>query len=378
MGVLVVLVSIGLATVTVLAESNICPAGQECVEDSAMLQLDQHQVDLRRGSKKKTADGPETIGNMIEKSMVVPFAGPGKRADTVELWAPKASPAEPIPLIIILHGYGRTPKNIMGMLGKKLVMHNSDVFKDTPAILAAPPGRTDTDGKSYWAAWGRACGNCDDSGSVHHRHDSSYKCFEKCNGNATTDTDGDYVLDVVRQIKKSYNVDPARTFIYGYSNGALLTARLMCDHADVFAAGIALAGSAPHPSSHSPRGWTCKPKIPFSMLFTLGTSDWVIPYWGGSGWNSARGSMEMFGKANGCSNTTLAPMADFQSTYKANKVNDTTKYHITGCQDGVEVDLWKMDATHGFYGLNMDYYKDVLSWFMAHSGEKLLKHGQFA
>ena len=83
-------------------------------------------------------------------------------------------------------------------------------------------------------------------------------------------------------------VNPARVYSTGYSNGALFTARLVCQLANRIAAAVMVAGVY-HPAG-------CKPARPVPMYAYHGTADASIPYNGGgklllagTGWPGIKG-----------------------------------------------------------------------------------------
>jgi polyhydroxybutyrate depolymerase len=111
--------------------------------------------------------------------------------------------------------------------------------------------------------------------------------------------------------------DPARVYIAGFSNGAIMTGRLGCDLADRLA-GVALV------SGTLPAGFAakCAPARPIPALVVFGTADAVVPYAGGAVAHNnghARGSVEavstflgVWSRTNGCtgSSTSVVSAAD--------------------------------------------------------------------
>ncbi len=78
------------------------------------------------------------------------------------------------------------------------------------------------------------------------------------------------------QISTSFPVDPRRVYAAGISNGGLMSYRLACDTADVFAAVAAVAANMSE--ALAPR---CAPSRPVSVAIFNGTADPIMPWNGG-------------------------------------------------------------------------------------------------
>ena len=87
--------------------------------------------------------------------------------------------------------------------------------------------------------------------------------------------DAGFVAALLAATVAEANVDTARIYASGYSNGGGLAARLACDSADTFAA-VALF------SSLTVLDPPCLPSRPISVMALHGDTDSVIPYDGGS------------------------------------------------------------------------------------------------
>ena len=82
------------------------------------------------------------------------------------------------------------------------------------------------------------------------------------------------VLALVERLSEDYNVDPARIYVTGASNGGMMTQRLACEASTVFAAAAVVIAS-------QPVNLDCLPDRPISILFMNGTDDPLMPYEGG-------------------------------------------------------------------------------------------------
>src|SRR4029079_4264683 len=108
------------------------------------------------------------------------------------------------PLVIFLHGYDPNINKHRWWEAKDF----SAVCARHDAFMAIPFGRSNTDFQS--------CGEVD-------------------------------VLDVIAEMKKLYLIDTQRIYLYGYSMGGMGVYTLAAHNADLFAAGIVLAGRADNP-----------------------------------------------------------------------------------------------------------------------------------
>lgn len=82
-----------------------------------------------------------------------------------------------------------------------------------------------------------------------------------------------FVRAMVEQLELDYLVDSARIYLTGFSNGGMLSYRLVCEASDLFA-GIAVVGGALNYAD-------CSPSNPVSVLIVHGTTDATVPYLGG-------------------------------------------------------------------------------------------------
>jgi len=113
-----------------------------------------------------------------------------------------------------------------------------------------------------------------------------------------------FLLALVDRLVAAGEVDPARVFVTGISNGGIMSFRLACEAADRFAGvvtivanlGVEVAGG-------------CRPSRPVPLLMLNGTADELVRYQGGPVvvFGKARGSvigteatLALFGGANGC------------------------------------------------------------------------------
>ena len=232
-----------------------------------------------------------------------------------ELVVPESyDPATPAPLVVALHGYFSSPDYIISYL-RAAVMS-----ADHGALFIAPDGLADPSGNHYWNA--SACCDLYDAG---------------------TDDVG-YLTGLIHDIQAAYNVDPARIYVMGHSNGGFMALRLACEHPELIAAVISAAGAAPD---------TCTLSEPVSVLQVHGQVDQTISINGGvitqndgttKPYGSAAETVATFAAANGCDATTEtgAPV-DLTNADGA----ETVETRHTGCPTGVDAVLWSVaEADH--------------------------------
>lgn len=138
------------------------------------------------------------------------------------------------PLVILLHGLLNSPENMREMSG-------ADPFADTYGFAVAY-------GVGVHEAW-NAGGCC---------------------GQATTDDVG-YLRQLVDDAASHTPVDRSRVYVWGFSNGAMLAARVACEAPDLVAAVGVVGGQAMVPC----------PTIPVRLLHIHGTADMTVPWRGG-------------------------------------------------------------------------------------------------
>ncbi len=138
------------------------------------------------------------------------------------------------PLVILLHGLLNSPENMREMSG-------ADPFADTHGFAVAY-------GVGVHEAW-NAGGCC---------------------GQATTDDVG-YLRQLVDDAASHTPVDRSRVYVWGFSNGAMLAARVACEAPDLVAAVGVVGGQAMVPC----------PTIPVRLLHIHGTADMTVPWRGG-------------------------------------------------------------------------------------------------
>ena len=87
--------------------------------------------------------------------------------------------------------------------------------------------------------------------------------------------DVSFLDQVIDDALRRFPIDPRRIYMGGYSNGAQMTQRYICDRTGRIAAGAVIAGSI-----HNADRRRCRPSLPTPMLVIHGTDDGQINYAG--------------------------------------------------------------------------------------------------
>ncbi|GIK55803.1 MAG: polyhydroxybutyrate depolymerase [Chloroflexi bacterium] len=142
-----------------------------------------------------------------------------------------------------------------------------------------------------------------------------------------------FVRSIVADLQAQANIDRERIYATGMSNGAMLSYRLACEAADLFAAAAPVAGTLNFPD--------CHPSQPVSIVAFHGTNDQHVPYEGGKGpeslvdvdFVSVQDSVDFWVSANGCN-----PAAQTKTT-------DQFKHEVwTGCAAATAVELYTING----------------------------------
>jgi len=84
-----------------------------------------------------------------------------------------------------------------------------------------------------------------------------------------------FISDLIDALARQYNIDPARVYANGLSNGGGMSFLLGCTLADRIAAVGGVSGAYLYPLDE------CKPSRPVPMIAFHGTADPIVPYLGG-------------------------------------------------------------------------------------------------
>jgi polyhydroxybutyrate depolymerase len=93
--------------------------------------------------------------------------------------------------------------------------------------------------------------------------------------------DAGFLVAAVQDIGENVCLDLRRVYVTGFSNGAIMSQRLLCEHPEVFAAAAPVSGTLSFPE--------CNPGQPVPIMHIHGTEDPNVPFNGGEGCGPASG-----------------------------------------------------------------------------------------
>ena len=243
------------------------------------------------------------------------------------------SSKSPVPLVVLLHGYGSSGKQ------QETYMNFSAVAEQRGFILAYPDGTVDATGKQFWNATEVCC-------------------------NFFLDVDDDaYLISILNDMESKYSIDRKRIYFVGHSNGGFMSYRMACKHSDRIAAIASLAGATFLNSSD------CAAKEPVSVLQVHGTSDTTILYNGGAilgkQYPSATASVTQWATVNRCSNNST-PRADKLDLVTTITGSETSISSWNNCRNGTEVELWTVDQGGHTPAISTTFASKVYDFLASH------------
>ena len=248
---------------------------------------------------------------------------------------PSYDGTKPMPLVILLHGYGAS-----GSI-QEIYMHLKPLSDKVGFLYAHPDGTVDKSGQRFWNATD-AC----------------------CNFDPSAVDDVSYLMGLVSQIEARYNVDPKRVHFVGHSNGGFMSHRLACEHGDRIASIASLAGDTWAMPSE------CPGKDPVAVLQIQGTADETVNYAGGSffghDYPGSEATAASWVAIDGCATMAdhSAPNVDLVSTLPGDETT-VTRYE-TGCKPGGGVELWTIPGGTHIPTLSTSFGTDVIDFLFAH------------
>jgi polyhydroxybutyrate depolymerase len=243
--------------------------------------------------------------------------------------------AVPTPLIVSLHGYSGNGA------GHDRAWRISELADKYRYLAISPDGEHEQGGSGnrFWNA-SEAC----------------------CNFYGSENDDSGYLLRIIEQIQSKYNVDPARIYVIGHSNGGFMAYRMAYDHSDVIAAIVSLAGET-HMENRDP------PPFPVHVLEIHGTDDGTIVYTGGeiqgNRYPSAMASVTRWARYDGCDMTrSEREMRDLDASLPGYE-SGVLKMN-TGCKDGGSAELWTIADGGHVPVYSSTWGEQVVEWLLAH------------
>jgi polyhydroxybutyrate depolymerase len=219
----------------------------------------------------------------------------GEKREYLLYVPPSYDRARPTPLVISMHG-----GSMWGAAQKETSQWNK-VAEDQGFIVVYPTG---------------AAGN----GPRHWRMDRG----------AGPTRDVRFISELIDHLEAAYNIDPARIYADGLSNGGGMAFVLSCTLSDRIAAVGMVAAAQLLP-------WTwCTDRRPVPMIAFHGTADWATPYTGGSSWVAPRPFPDIptwtanWARRNRCAATFIDSVV----------ATDVTRRSYTNCADEAAVVLY--------------------------------------
>lgn len=222
----------------------------------------------------------------------------------------------PIPLVIVLHGYGGNSTGIDRYFGISERLH-----RDGFAVIL-PSGTLNERGRRFW--------------------DATDYC---CNFWAQDPDDVGYLNDLVEEATEY--VELSGVYLVGLSNGGFMSYRMACESMPKLRGIVNLAGA----SFHDPK--RCEGARPIPILHIHGTADRTIRYDGGSrGGGTARypGAVETVKRWAARARCDISaadtlPALDLVAGISGDET--TPLRYRTGCDSGIRVELWTIqDGPH--------------------------------
>lgn len=241
--------------------------------------------------------------------------------------------ANPTPLIVMLHGYGVTGA-VQATYFRLIEGAQTHGY-----LLAYPDGTVDGSGGRFWNATDACC----DFGGVGV-------------------DDVAYLTALLDDVQARYNVDPARVYFMGHSNGGFMSHRMACEIGDRIAAIASLAGATYDDPT------ACTAADPVHVLQIHGTDDRTIAYDGGTtgaaSYPSAPQTVATWADKNGCGTMlTDEGTADLEVAVPG---EETQLQAYADCPPGGAVSLWTMDGAPHIPAIDEAFADAVWNWLAAH------------
>jgi len=241
----------------------------------------------------------------------------------------------PAPLIVLLHGYTSSGA------GQDSYMGFSAIADSYGFLLVSPDGDKEAGGDEnrFWNA-SSAC----------------------CNFYQSDVDDSAYVLNIIKEVKADFNVDPNRVYLVGHSNGGFMSYRAAYDHSETIAAIASLAGAS-HADMRS------APENPVHILQIHGTSDGTIAYdgadIGGNAYPSAKDTVTQWAEYNGCeAQANERELRDLVANLEGHE--SSVMVFNQGCKPGGSSELWTIEDGPHVPAFSDTFAEQVVEWLLAH------------
>jgi len=263
---------------------------------------------------------------------VAPTGPVGGEERPVEVFVPSTyDGTKAMPLVLLLHSYSINGAIAEAAFGFKPVAESSGF------LLAIPEGLRDARNFPYWNATSGCC-DFNDSGV----------------------DDSGYLRRVIEDVQARWKVDRKRVFTIGVSNGGFMGHRMACDHADLVAGIVSIAGATHLDPS------LCRPRDAVHVLHIHGTADSVIHFDGGTftgPYPSAPESVARWVELDGCGTSEPWPMLDVDS-FAPGAETRVTRWG--DCRPGGSVEFWEMVGADHYFFPTAEFKRVIVEWFFSH------------
>jgi polyhydroxybutyrate depolymerase len=267
------------------------------------------------------------------KTPVAPSGPVGGEDRPVRVFVPSTyDGTTALPLVLLLHSYSITGAFAAGVFGLEAVA------EERGFVVAVPEGLVDSRGSPYWNATSGCC-DFDHSGV----------------------DDSAYLRRVIEDVQARWKIDASRIFTIGVSNGGFMGHRMACDHPDLVAGIVSIAGAIEIDPA------LCKPREGVHILHVHGTKDSVIHFDGGSftgPYPSAPESVQRWLELDRCSDVGQeGPLLDVDA------FTPGAETHVTrwsGCRPGGSVEFWVMEGADHYFVPTPEFKRVIVDWFFAH------------
>ncbi len=255
----------------------------------------------------------------ITISAVALLAGLPAHADTIDVngtnrsFIVMRSPKKPAPLVVVLHGKTQTGADMVTRTAWPLIAKRDDF------AVAFPDGLNQS-----WA-------------------DARPDERRAASGPPEGTDDIGFIAALVDTLVKDGTADAKRVYVTGISNGGAMAMTLVCNRADLFAAGASVIMNLTDESAAA-----CHPSRPLPMLMMNGTVDPLIPYEGGRGtsyfaangyWSTEK-TLAFWRNLNGCA-TADADVTELPDRNPSDQSNVTLI--ASRCPPGHDVALYRVN-----------------------------------
>jgi polyhydroxybutyrate depolymerase len=253
----------------------------------------------------------------------------------VNIYTPNGTiPYVPKGLVILLHGYGGTGKQIDNYLQFRTIA------KQVGLIYATVEGTKDGSGKQFWSATSSCCN------------------FTKKKIDEVS-----YFQDLINEIQKENIIDPLRIFIVGHSNGGFMAHSLACSLSPIVAGIISIAGE----QSKNPED--CQPSSLVNILQIQGTADLTVPYAGGSlgltPFPGAEETLKIWATKNRCDLSKYSVLEIPTLVNEKSSVPSLSK-SFEGCPIGGSSELWAIPGAGHVPIFNLQATQQMAIWLQTH------------